>query len=150
MTTIDYALLAAATAIILLAAASWWRRCPLPTRIFSQECVWFIGTLSVVQYVWYEITVERPFQIGMLGAVAVLAVWLAVLLPIATRRFQRRVGAALQTRADTTMCPEPGTDPASGTPESRKRRSCCNAKHRPPQDGRRARVRRRGIAGRGG
>ena len=68
MTMTDYTLIATATATILLAAAWWWRRCSLQIRIFVQENGWFLGSLWLVQYVWYEITIHRPFQIGMLGA----------------------------------------------------------------------------------
>lgn len=149
MTMTDYTLIAAAAATMLLVAACWWRRCSRQTRIFAQENAWFLGSLWFVQYVWYAITIDRPFQITTLGAFAALTVWLAALLPIVIRRIRCRSGAVAKTHADTAAPPEPAPEPMPGAPSPRDRRPCCTAKRgRTPQDRQHPRSGRRRAAGR--
>lgn len=151
MTMTDYTLIATATATILLAPVWWWRRCSLQIRILVQENGWFLGSLWLVQYVWYEITIHGPFQIGMLGAFAALIVWFAGLLPVVTRRILRRLAAVPKAHPATATDQGPGTDPMPGLPKPRDRRRCGRATrgraphdrdHPPPRQRRGARLER--------
>ncbi len=89
-------------AAILLVAAYWWRRAPEAVRIYVTELGWYTGSLWAALYVWSELTSDRPFSVVLIGALALGAIWIGVLLPIFIRRSEVR-GAAAQRRED-----EPG------------------------------------------
>ena len=102
MTLTDYTLMAASVAAILLVAAYWWRRAPEAVRIYVTELGWYMGSLWAAMYVWIAFTIDRPFRVGLIGMLALVAIWSGVLLPIVIRRSTARVAAA-QRRED-----EPG------------------------------------------
>ena len=54
-------------------------------------------------YVWIAFAIDRPFRVGLIGTLALVAIWSGVLLPIVIRRSMVREEAAPQRRED-----EPG------------------------------------------
>ena len=100
MTTADYAVAAASAALILTVAAHWWRRASRATRIAVAEMAWWIISLWICLYAWSVIAGSRPVWVNVVSQVALGAVWLGVLLPIASRRIDKRRKAAGQRDKD--------------------------------------------------
>ena len=100
MTMTDYGLMTVSAAVILTVAAYWWRRAPETARIVATELGWSMGSVWAALYVWSQLAVDRPFRVGVIGLVALLAIWIGVLLPIVIRRSMARAEVAAQRRED--------------------------------------------------
>jgi hypothetical protein len=88
-------------AAIVSVVGFWWCRYPRQARVVAVEAGLLLGAmvLSVVLVAW--LTADGPPWLFAIGIAAHLAVWLGVVMPITSRRFERRTRQFRQPGGET-------------------------------------------------
>ena len=87
----EFLLLGTVSVIVVVAVGGfWWRRYPRRAWVIATEGGWWFGGMVAGYAAVERLTAGMPPWVATAGILANLMLWLGVLGPVATRRFDRR------------------------------------------------------------
>ncbi len=78
------------TAAIASVVGFWWYRYPRQAKVVAVEAGLLLGAFVLTVVLVARLTADGPPWLFALGIAAHLAVWLGLVVPISSRRFERR------------------------------------------------------------
>ena len=86
----------------------WWYRYPRQARVVAVEAGLLLGVLVFTVVLVERLTADGPPWLFAMGTAAYLAVWLGLVMPVFSRRFERRTKQFRQPAGAVAEQPKEG------------------------------------------